>query len=635
MTTLADLPGLLLPVIAMAESAGRLLAAEFARPEGPRGAGSHADVDDEIEVMLREQLLALLPARWLGEETGEQVGPGGAWCWLVDPHDGTRAFLEGHRGSAVSIALLHEGVPVLGVVHAPLSPDRGADTVAWAEGLDHLLRKGVRVTPCLAKGARSAVAIVFVSQAAAEWPISNAQAVAPARFVGLPSIAYRLARAAVGDGVAAVSLNSPCGWDYAAGHALLRGAGGVLLDEAAREVTYMVDGRSSTRRCFGGAPIPARALAARDWGTVCSGQRQPHRVALGWPRMPESGALDRAIGCLLGQVVGDSLGSLVEFRWPRDIAHQYPAGVRDLADGGTWNTIAGQPTDDSELALDLARTLVSQTSWSSEAVAAAYAGWYASRPFDVGGTTRQALSAAAAAAAAQDKAGAARKAANRESQANGALMRCAPIGVWARDAVEAATAARQDAALTHPHPICQAASAAFVAAIATGIGGGDREAMLTAAEAAMPEPDAAPLRAALARSRAGEGPGDFMGQQGWVLIAFQNSFRHLAIGTAIEDALIETVGAGGDTDTNGAICGALLGAAQGRVAIPTRWGMAVLACRPLAEAGVGQPRPQRYWPDDLPALAEALMARRIPPRAERLNVREYCRTVATQAAVGQ
>ncbi|MFC7543677.1 inositol monophosphatase family protein [Siccirubricoccus deserti] len=261
-------------------------------------------MDDEIEVMLREQLPALLPARWLGEETGEQVGPGGGWCWLVDPHDGTSAFLDGHRGSAVSIALLREGVPVLGVVHAPLSPDRGADTIAWAEGLDHLLRNRARVTPCLAKGALSAGAIVFVSQAAPEWPVGNAQAVAPARFVALPSIAYRLARAAVGDGVAAVSLNSPCGWDYAAGHALLRGAGGVLLDEAAREVTYAADGRSSTRRCFGGAPIPARVLAARDWGAVRSGRRQPHRVALGWPRMPERVALDRAIGCLLGQVVG-------------------------------------------------------------------------------------------------------------------------------------------------------------------------------------------------------------------------------------------------------------------------------------------------------------------------------------------
>jgi ADP-ribosyl-[dinitrogen reductase] hydrolase len=97
-------------------------------------------------------------------------------------------------------------------------------------------------------------------------------------------------------------------------------------------------------------------------------------------------------------------------------------------------------------------------------------------------------------------------------------------------------------------------------------------------------------------------------QQGWVLIAFKNAFRHLAMGTPIEDALIGTVSEGGDTDTNAAICGAVLGAAQGRSAIPVRWCMAVLACRPLAESA-RQPRPARYWPDDVPLLAEALLSK--------------------------
>ncbi len=44
------------------------------------------------------------------------------YCWVVDPHDGTRAFLEGRRGSAVSVGLLLHGIPVLGVVYAPLVP---------------------------------------------------------------------------------------------------------------------------------------------------------------------------------------------------------------------------------------------------------------------------------------------------------------------------------------------------------------------------------------------------------------------------------------------------------------------------------------------------------------------------------
>ena len=65
----------------------------------------------------------------------------------------------------------------------------------------------------------------------------------------------------------------------------------------------------------------------------------------------------RAQGCLLGQLAGDALGGLVEFRTPSDIRKEYPDGVRKLADGGTWNTIAGQPTDDSEMALMLARML--------------------------------------------------------------------------------------------------------------------------------------------------------------------------------------------------------------------------------------------------------------------------------------
>ena len=67
------------------------------------------------------------------------------YCWVVDPHDGTRAFLEGRRGSAISVALLREATPVLGVVYAPTSPDRGPDLIAWAEG-GGITRNGAPVT---------------------------------------------------------------------------------------------------------------------------------------------------------------------------------------------------------------------------------------------------------------------------------------------------------------------------------------------------------------------------------------------------------------------------------------------------------------------------------------------------------
>lgn len=101
--------------------------------------------------------------------------------------------------------------------------------------------------------------------------------------------------------------------------------------------------------------------------------------------------ITRAQGCLLGQLAGDSLGSLVEFQSSTSIRRHYPEGVRDMEDGGTWNTIAGQPTDDSELALMLARTLVKKRRFDRGAIRDAYLFWLDTPPFDIGLTTASGL----------------------------------------------------------------------------------------------------------------------------------------------------------------------------------------------------------------------------------------------------
>ena len=69
----------------------------------------------------------------------------------------------------------------------------------------------------------------------------------------------------------------------------------------------------------------------------------------------------------LGQLAGDALGSLVVFQSRNEIRRSFPVGIRKLADDGTWNTIAGQPTDDSEMELLLARMLVKTGSYNPEA----------------------------------------------------------------------------------------------------------------------------------------------------------------------------------------------------------------------------------------------------------------------------
>lgn len=572
--------------------------------------GGHGGIGVAVEMTLRQRLLAALPARWRGKETGHSPPAPGheAFCWLVGLDDDTGAAAEGHRAPSLGIGLLREGTPVLGVVHAPLSPDRGPELFAWAEGLDGILRNGRLARHRLDARALARGDIVLLAPAALRRPVSHARLVAPGRFVGLASIAHRLARVAAGDGVAAVSLSAHSGCDYAGGHALLRAAGGRLVDGRGREIVYTTEGESGCASCFGGAADAVRALAARDWRAALSEASLPPRVAPPAPQGAEATARDRAVGCLLGLLAGDSLGSLVEFMTAEEIARQHPHGVRDLADGGVWDTLSGQPTDDGELAIALARTLAQAERWCPEAVSEAYVAWLASGPFDVGGTILRGLRPAQAAPPGS-RAAAARHAANPASAANGALMRCAPIGIWARDPEEAAEAADDDAALTHPNPLCRAASAAFAAAIAAAMDGGDRTAMLGAAEQALRQRGCADLLRDLAAARHAP-PEDFTRQQGWVRIAWRNAFHHLAVGIPVEEAIVTTVGRGGDTDTNAAICGALLGAADGRRALPTRWTMPILSCRPLADLGARRPRPAAYWPDDAPMLAEALLLRR-------------------------
>ena len=100
-------------------------------------------------------------------------------------------------------------------------------------------------------------------------------------------------------------------------------------------------------------------------------------------------------------------------------------------------------------------------------------------------------------------------------------------------------------------------------------------------------------------------PPEYYHQMGWVLTGFQNALYEFVHERTFKDAVIETVHCGGDTDTNGAICGALLGAVHGREAVPEQWVSCIVQCRPTEETT--QPRPKEYWPDDAFRLAEDLL----------------------------
>lgn len=306
--------------------------------------------------------------------------------------------------------------------------------------------------------------------------------------------------------------------------------------------------------------------------------------------------VSRAKGCILGQLAGDALGSLVEFQSPEQIRQIYPNGVRELANGGVWNTIAGQPTDDSEMALLLARMLIEYGTYDPKAAKKAYAFWLESGPFDCGMTIFAGLSGQP----------------NHESQANGAMMRVSPLGIFGANhaLTEVTKWACLDATLTHPNRVCLQANALFTMAIAYAIRTGVEaqslyQAVLTWANQMEAEPN---LIAAIQRA-AKAPPADYIRYQGWVLVAFQNALWQLLHAPNLEEGMVDTVMHGGDTDTNTAICGALLGAVYGCEAVPTQWIDRLLNCRPQAgHPHVYHPRPKCFWPVDALELAEQLVS---------------------------
>ena len=309
----------------------------------------------------------------------------------------------------------------------------------------------------------------------------------------------------------------------------------------------------------------------------------------------------RAEGCLLGQCAGDALGSMVEFQSVEYI-RMFPGGLHTISGSPVFGTIAGQPTDNSEMALALAHTLV-QHGWDPELVANAYAHWLESNPFDVGNTVGRALRAAVhARKQGKSLSQAAMSQGSKQSEANGALMRQSPLAVWgyALPPEQLDEYVRADTRLTHFNPVCEDASSAFIAALAAVIREGlDGKGAYRVACLWDEKHGSSPTVSAALRRAATEPP-DYLTHVGHVIVALQNAFYMVLHAPSMEEGVIRTVLGGGDTDTNAAIAGALLGAVYGREQVPAQWQQVLRDCRPkLDDPGVHKPRPEEYWPNNL------------------------------------
>jgi myo-inositol-1(or 4)-monophosphatase len=224
-----DLAFALMPAVReAAREAGRIACRYFRRGEkttarvwSKHGGSPVTEADVAVDAFLKVRLAEALPdAAWLSEETADDPARLNARrLWIVDPIDGTRAFLSGHPDWAIAIALVIDGEPALGIVHAP-AHDLLYEACRGGGAFRESIPMAVSSRPALG-GSRVAGPKPLIGRLQ--------RAVGPVIPVErIPSLALRLVR--VGEGAVDLGLVSSNArdWDLAAADLVLTEAGGRL-----------------------------------------------------------------------------------------------------------------------------------------------------------------------------------------------------------------------------------------------------------------------------------------------------------------------------------------------------------------------------------------------------------------------
>jgi myo-inositol-1(or 4)-monophosphatase len=188
-----------------------------------------SDADIAVDNLLRERLTDDSIA-WLSEESvDDPVRLGARYVWIVDPIDGTRAYIAGLPDWSVSAALIENGRPVVACLFAPVSEEFYAAVAgagATRNGATIAVSQGTDLAQARVAGPRKL--------------LDRLQAVSPP-FTVMPrthSLALRLARVADGTFEAAFAGGNSHDWDLAAADLLVHEAGGALTPFGGGTVAY-------------------------------------------------------------------------------------------------------------------------------------------------------------------------------------------------------------------------------------------------------------------------------------------------------------------------------------------------------------------------------------------------------------
>ena len=181
---------------------------------------------------LQSMLMAARPGYgWLSEETDDDpVRVSRETLFVVDPIDGTRAFIAGEKTWCVSVAVVHRGRPVAGVLVAPALGEEFS-----AASAQPALKNGKRieVSP---PNALEPLKLAVAEDVIKSLPPEHRNSIHRVRHV--PSLAYRLAMTADGTIDGTIVKRNSHDWDLAAADLILECAGGRLLDAEGQRLVY-------------------------------------------------------------------------------------------------------------------------------------------------------------------------------------------------------------------------------------------------------------------------------------------------------------------------------------------------------------------------------------------------------------
>ena len=268
--------------------------------------------------------------------------------------------------------------------------------------------------------------------------------------------------------------------------------------------------------------------------------------------LPLDEVLDRSRAAFLGMAIGDALGATVEFLTPGEIQARH--GRHEELSGGGWLRLKpGQVTDDTEMALCIARAIDRQGEWSLPAIADNFAAWLKAKPVDIGDTCRRGIRRYLLT-------GQLEAPFNEYDAGNGAAMRMLPVALFTLgdDGLLCRQVVAQ-ARITHHHPLSDAACICLGRLVHLAVAGASRLRLRREVDRLLA--DHPTFRFDPYRGLA----------TGYVVDTFQTVFHHFFRTRDFFDCLVGTVNQGGDADTTGAIAGMLAGAYYGTAGIPRKW----------------------------------------------------------------